>query len=69
MAEKTFLKAANGERKFQRFLHFCQGCEVIGTPGHRDNLIHVYASFKYNQLFIKNISQLREEKCHRSQRQ
>ena len=43
--------------------------EVIGTPWHRDNLKHVYAIFNYSQLFIKNISQLREEKCHPSQRQ
>ena len=44
-------------------------CEVIGTPGHRDNLKHAYARINYNQLFIKNISQLREEKHHRSQLQ
>ena len=44
-------------------------CEVLGTPEHRDNLKHICASFNYNQLFIKDISQLREEKCHLSQRQ
>ena len=37
----------------------------VKLAGHRDNLEHVYASFIYNQLFIKNISQLRDEKCHR----
>ena len=31
-------------------------------PGHRDNLKHAYASINDNHLFMKNISQLREEK-------
>ena len=44
------------EHKYER--------EVSRTAGRPDNLEQVYGSFIYNQLFIKNISQLREEKCH-----
>ena len=35
--------------------------------GQRDNSEQVSEDFIYNQLFIKNISQFGEEKCHRSQ--
>ena len=34
----------------------------VKLAGQRDNLERVYGSFINNQLFIKNISQLREEK-------
>ena len=45
----------------------------VKLAGRPDNLEQVYGNFVYNQLFVKNFvkskkfSQLREEKCHRSQ--
>ena len=42
-------------------------CTSVKLAGQRDNLEQVFGSFIYNQLFIKTIFQLREEKCHRSQ--
>ena len=39
----------------------------VKLTGQRENLEQVYGSFIYKQLFIKNNSQLREEKCDRGQ--
>ena len=46
-----------------------QNWTSVKLAGHRDNPEQVYASVIYNQLFIKNISQLRGEKFQRGLRQ